>query len=58
MVSQFFQVLEEKLDIKVLKISLEDAWSQTGPEGLKSKTLGKFLDKVRSVSNYSPLTVI
>ena len=47
MVERFVEAIEQVLHIKCTKISLEEEWSRSGPEDIRTMTLEQFLDKVR-----------
>lgn len=57
MLERFISGLEIAVDTKVSRLSFEEEWSRTGPEGLKHQTLATFLDKVCSPI-FSNLTLL
>lgn len=49
MVEMFLQAVEDELEVKATRISLEEEWSKTAPPGLRNTTLDKYLDKASSL---------
>ncbi|KAI1116420.1 amidase signature enzyme [Nemania sp. NC0429] len=52
MIDSFVEILEAHLNVPVVKLSLEEEWSQSGPSHLRKQTLEQFLDKSIYWPNY------